>query len=98
MYNGKEEVTNKYTGETIKFPRDIEMHEIVENTNFDLHTGYWWGQFGKLFTFIVGIITTSLPITGFLIWWGRRNKGNKKKKEISNIHQQRTEKRNEQLA
>ena len=98
MYNGKEDVTNKYTGETIKMPRDIEMNEIVEHTNFDLHTGYWWGQFGKLFTFIVGIITTSLPITGFLIWWGRRNKGRKKKKEISNIHQHRKDLTNEELA
>jgi uncharacterized iron-regulated membrane protein len=28
---------------------------------------------------LAGVIATSLPITGFLIWWGRR----KKKKKVS---------------
>lgn len=79
MYNGKEFHTNKYTGEPIKYPKDIEMHEVIEHTNFDLHVGYWGGQFGKLLTFLFGIICSSLPVTGFLIWWGRRKKKPKKK-------------------
>ncbi|QCX53619.1 PepSY domain-containing protein [Elizabethkingia sp. JS20170427COW] len=98
MYDGKSFDTNKYTGEEIKYPKEIEMHEVVEHTNFDLHVGYWGGQFGKLFTFLVGIITTSLPITGFLIWWGRRNKKSKKKDEVKSIHHHRKEIGNGQLA
>ncbi len=73
------------------------MHEEIEHTNFDLHVGYWGGMFGKIFTFIIGIICTSLPVTGFLIWWGRKNKSGKKVKEIKNIHQHRKESHHEQL-
>ena len=88
---GRQFLLNKYTGEEVKFPHDIEMHEKIETTNFDLHVGYWWGMFGKIFTFIVGIICSSLPITGFLIWWGRRNKSGNKNKKIKNVHQHRLE-------
>ena len=95
MYNGRDFETNKYTGEEIQYPKEVTMHEVVESTNFDLHVGYWGGQFGKLFTFIVGIITSSLPITGFLIWWGRRNKSTKKKSELTNLHQHRKTLQNE---
>ncbi|WP_373285061.1 hypothetical protein [Parapedobacter defluvii] len=36
------------------------------------------GQWGKFFTFVGGLIATSLPITGFYIWWGRRRKHKKR--------------------
>lgn len=83
LYRGKRIDTNKYTGAEIIYPKAIQQHEVVEHTNFDLHVGYWGGAFGKLFTFIVGIITSSLPITGFLIWWGRRNKQKKSKPQLA---------------
>jgi len=88
---GKSREVNKYSGDEINYPKEVQMHEVIEHMNFDLHVGYWGGMFGKIFTFVIGIICTSLPITGFLIWWGRRNKSPKKKKEIKNIHQQRKE-------
>ena len=93
MNNGKAFEVNKYTGNKIVLPEDLEMYEVIEHMNFDLHVGYWGGIFGKIFTFIVGIVTSSLPITGFLIWWGRRKK---KPRELSKVHQQRLEK-HEQL-
>lgn len=95
--NGKTMEVNKYTGDEIDYPEEVRMHEVIEHMNFDLHVGYWGGMFGKIFTFIVGIICTSLPVTGFLIWWGRRNKSPKKAKEIKNIHQHRKEAHHEQL-
>ncbi|MDR2235087.1 MAG: PepSY domain-containing protein [Chryseobacterium sp.] len=91
LEGGKSMETNKYTGEEINYPKEVQMHEVIEHMNFDLHVGYWGGMFGKIFTFVVGIICTSLPVTGFLIWWGRRNKSPKKTKEIKNIHQNRKE-------
>lgn len=97
LVNGKSMETNKYTGKEIDYPEEVKMHEVIEHMNFDLHVGYWGGMFGKIFTFIIGIICTSLPITGFLIWWGRRNKSPKKNKEIKNIHQHRKESHHEQL-
>lgn len=68
------EVFDKYNGQHIEVERPFVLHEKVENYVWQLHMGQWWGQFGKLSTFLAGIIATSLPITGFLIWWGRRKK------------------------
>ncbi|GAA0886567.1 PepSY-associated TM helix domain-containing protein [Sphingobacterium siyangense subsp. cladoniae] len=67
-------VFDKYSGARIAVAPPEEIHEKVENYVWQLHMGQWWGQFGKLSTFVAGIVATSLPITGFLIWWGRRKK------------------------
>lgn len=42
--------------------------------NYDIHTGAIAGLPGKLLAFFASLIAASLPITGFIIWWGRRNK------------------------
>ncbi len=75
------EIFDRYTGEKLTVETPYIVHEKVENYVWQLHMGQWWGQFGKLSTFLAGIIATSLPITGFLIWWGRR----KKKKKIARL-------------
>ncbi|WP_164112342.1 MULTISPECIES: PepSY-associated TM helix domain-containing protein [Sphingobacterium] len=72
-------VYDRYTGLSLAVPAPQRIHEEVENVIWQLHMGQWWGQFGKLSTFLAGIVATSLPITGFLIWWGRRKKKIKKK-------------------
>ncbi|MDV3778709.1 hypothetical protein CMU25_19190 [Elizabethkingia anophelis] len=68
------DVYDIYTGKAIKIDPKYLQHEKTENIVWQLHLGQWWGQLGKLSTFLAGIVATSLPITGFLIWWGRRNK------------------------
>lgn len=42
--------------------------------NYDIHTGAVFGLAGKTFAFLISLLIASLPITGFLIWYGRRNK------------------------
>jgi uncharacterized iron-regulated membrane protein len=42
--------------------------------NYDIHTGAVLGFPGKLLAFFASFICATLPITGFYIWWGRRNK------------------------
>lgn len=42
--------------------------------NYDIHTGAIFGLTGKIFAFLISLLIGSLPVTGFLIWWGRRNK------------------------
>jgi len=44
--------------------------------NYDLHTGAVIGLPGKILMFFASLIIASLPITGFLIWKGRRDKQN----------------------
>lgn len=67
---------DKYSGGDIQIPPKGLKGEYIENYVWQLHMGTWLGPVGKLFTFICGLICTSLPITGFLIWWqrGRRKK------------------------
>lgn len=42
--------------------------------NYDIHIGSILGLPGKIIAFLISLVIASLPITGFLIWWGRRNK------------------------
>jgi uncharacterized iron-regulated membrane protein len=42
--------------------------------NYDIHTGAVLGLPGKILAFFASLIVASLPITGFSIWWGRRQK------------------------
>lgn len=51
--------------------------EKIMRMNYDLHIGAVWGLPGKILAFSASLIIASLPITGFLIWWGRRNKKKK---------------------
>lgn len=76
---------DRYTGEALPVPKGNLIHEKTENVVWQLHMGQWWGQFGKLSTFLAGLVATSLPITGFLIWWGKRKKKTKKtvRRELS---------------
>lgn len=51
-------------------------YAAVARSNFDFHTGRIraLGIGSKIVYFIVALIAASLPITGFLVWWGRRHK------------------------
>lgn len=42
--------------------------------NYDIHTGAIFGLAGKIFAFLISLLIATLPITGFFIWYGRRNK------------------------
>lgn len=53
--------------------------EKYAHANYDIHTGSYFGFAGKIIWFLAGLICTSLPVTGFLVWWGKRKKQGKKK-------------------
>ena len=40
-------------------------------------TGAVWGLQGKILAFLVSLVSASLPITGFLVWWNNKKKKNK---------------------
>lgn len=48
--------------------------EKVVAANYDIHVGAILGIWGKILAFIGSLVCASLPVTGFLVWWGRRNK------------------------
>jgi uncharacterized iron-regulated membrane protein len=47
--------------------------------NYDIHTGAILGLPGKFLVFFASLLCASLPITGFVIWWGRKNKKKRSK-------------------
>jgi uncharacterized iron-regulated membrane protein len=49
------------------------------NSNKDIHTGRIYGLPTQILAFLASLVCATLPITGFLIWWGKRNKKPKMK-------------------
>ncbi|QKZ13325.1 PepSY-associated TM helix domain-containing protein [Spirosoma sp. KUDC1026] len=41
---------------------------------FPIHTGSLLGWPTKLIALVVALLTATLPVTGFLVWWGKRKK------------------------
>lgn len=46
----------------------------VRRMNYDVHVGAILGLPGKILAFATSLLASSLPVTGFLIWRGRRRK------------------------
>ena len=46
----------------------------LQEMKYGLHTGQYFGLPGKIIAFIASLFVAGLPVTGFLVWWGRRNK------------------------
>lgn len=59
---------------------EISTAQMIYRMNYDIHTGAVLGLAGKILAFFASLIATSLPITGFVIWYGRRKK---KKQEVN---------------
>ncbi|GAA4786421.1 PepSY-associated TM helix domain-containing protein [Olivibacter ginsenosidimutans] len=52
--------------------------DLIGRYNFDIHVGRIGGMPGKFLAFMASLVCTSLPITGFFIWFNRR-KGKRKR-------------------
>ncbi|AZA52615.1 PepSY-associated TM helix domain-containing protein [Chryseobacterium sp. G0201] len=74
-------VFDKYSGKLLanKPHQNLNNAEKYANANYDIHTGSYFGLFGKIIWFITGLICTSLPVTGFLVWLGKQKKKGIKK-------------------
>jgi len=79
---------DKYNGKLLKsyiFEKKSPGLKLTE-MNYDIHVGQILGLTGKIIAFLASLICASLPITGFIIWLGKRNKKNKPKKERGVTH------------
>jgi len=56
-----------------RFDKATSADKLIR-MNYDIHTGAILGLPGKILAFLASLVAASLPVTGFLIWWGRRNK------------------------
>ena len=62
--------------------QNAKVADKIQRMNYDIHIGAIGGITGKVIAFLVSLLTASLPVTGFLLWYGRHYK---KKKVLDSI-------------
>ncbi|MBE9463418.1 PepSY-associated TM helix domain-containing protein [Dyadobacter subterraneus] len=78
---------DQYTGNMVKLEKYTDKtlgEKIVSSVKF-IHTGELFGTFSKLLYFIACLLATSLPVSGFLIWYNKGKKEPKKGKVRSKV-------------
>lgn len=60
--------------------KDAPLADKIVRMNYDIHVGAVLGLTGKIIAFLGSLICASLPVTGFMVWRGRRKKGLQGKK------------------
>lgn len=60
---------------------EISTGEKIYRMNYDIHVGAIAGLPGKMLAFFISLICASLPVTGFIVWWGKKKKKSRKKPE-----------------
>ncbi len=69
-------VFDQYTGKVLRnLPHAKKSAGLkLNNMNYDIHVGQILGFPGKVIAFFISLICASLPVTGFMVWLGKRNK------------------------
>ncbi|WP_372752673.1 PepSY-associated TM helix domain-containing protein [Mariniflexile sp.] len=71
---------DQYTLKEIETPgvygkySDAKVAEKILRMNYDIHIGAIGGLPGKIIAFLVSLLTATLPVTGILLWYGRKYK------------------------
>jgi uncharacterized iron-regulated membrane protein len=67
---------DQFTGAILRADmyKNYSAADKIRVSNFDWHTGRIGGFFTKILYLVAALFAASLPVTGFLIWWGRRKK------------------------
>ncbi len=56
---------------------EATVSDKIFRANYDIHTGAVWGLPGKFLAFFASLIAASLPVTGVMVWLGRKKKKKK---------------------
>lgn len=83
QHTGKE-----FTGKNLfnGHAEEIKFGRFLHNISYDIHVGGIAGLPGKVIAFFASLVCVSLPVSGFIIWWGRKKKGqNSKPSKTSNV-------------
>lgn len=72
---------DKYSGKLLKTYMQVNKSAGLKmnEMNYDIHVGQILGLPGKIIAFLASLICASLPVTGFIIWLGKRKKKGKAK-------------------
>ncbi|RFZ92368.1 PepSY domain-containing protein [Mucilaginibacter conchicola] len=86
---------DKYNGKLLKTyaiekkSPGLKLNEM----NYDIHVGQIGGLTTKIIAFLASLICASLPVTGFIIWLGKRNKSKSKGSKTRKAVHHKTHKR-----
>ncbi|HJU45296.1 MAG TPA: PepSY-associated TM helix domain-containing protein [Chitinophagaceae bacterium] len=85
FYNSRSYAFDRYTLKELKRDKyfsasfkEANGATKLRRMNYDIHVGSILGLPGKFLAFFASLIGASLPITGFIIWWGKKRKKGKK--------------------
>ena len=59
--------------------------EKILRMNYDIHVGAIAGLPGKILAFLISLLCSSLPVTGFLLWYGKRVKSKSAKSKDKRV-------------
>ncbi|GHA35308.1 sulfite reductase [Salinimicrobium marinum] len=80
-YNRNEYYFDQYTLERYRVQGDVYedagFADQLMMLNHDIHVGAVWGLAGKILAFLISLVSASLPVTGFLVWWNKKKKDKK---------------------
>lgn len=89
-YEKSEMKFDQYTGEVLHIDayESKNAGEKLMAMNYDIHVGAIWGISGKILAFLICLISGSLPVTGFIIWFdkNRRSKKPSEKKRQRKVY------------
>ncbi|MCB4807615.1 PepSY domain-containing protein [Tamlana sp. 62-3] len=83
-YNSDYRFFDQNTLEEIETPaiygkyKDAKVPDKILRMNYDIHVGAIGGIVGKIIAFLVSLTIASLPVTGGLLWYGRKYKNKAK--------------------
>lgn len=91
---------DKYNGKLLKsYIYDKKSPGLKLNEmNYDIHVGQIGGLSTKIIAFLASLICASLPITGFIIWLGKRKKSKSKGKKVRDAVHHKTHRRTVQTS
>ncbi|MES2265227.1 MAG: PepSY-associated TM helix domain-containing protein [Bacteroidota bacterium] len=86
---------DKYNGKLLKsYIYDKKSPGLKLNEmNYDIHVGQIFGLTTKIIAFLVSLICASLPVTGFIIWLGKRKKAKSKSTRVRGAVHHKTHRR-----
>ncbi|GGH11640.1 PepSY-associated TM helix domain-containing protein [Mucilaginibacter phyllosphaerae] len=91
---------DKYSGKLLKsYIYDKKSPGLKLNEmNYDIHVGQIGGFTTKIIAFLASLICASLPVTGLIIWLGKRKKAKSKTSRVRGAVHHKTHKRQVQVS
>jgi uncharacterized iron-regulated membrane protein len=75
---------DQYSGKLLNFlPYEKKSPGMkLNNMNYDIHTGQLAGFLGKIIAFLSSLVSATLPVTGLILYLGKKKKAKRKQKPI----------------